>query len=191
MYVLGALINRRFGHFFQPPYSLAALADPRCSQEHRLRLKRDFMASRPCCLRPGLARDLRKRESFSVDSPLAESLFYSFGLAMGLSLSDTERQHKVNKVFNAAAGGGAVWHRLVAHAVNHHAKAQLNKHRQERAEFEEQVASLPALPATSSSAASAVSGSSLGIPTKAKRRPGVEDALTDSGPRQKRAKVIR
>ena len=46
----------------------------------------------------------------------------TWALSITLSLSDTERQHATNKRFNHQAGGGSVWHKLAAHAVNKNAK---------------------------------------------------------------------
>jgi len=55
-----------------------------------------------------------KVAAFDLDSADANTVFFAFGLSCTLSMSDTERQHASNKTYNAASGGGVMFHQLVA-----------------------------------------------------------------------------
>ena len=66
------------------------------------RLAKEFISKRPCCHRPGLARELREDEGLDLGSPQVRTLIGAWALSVTLSISDTERQHATNKRSSAA-----------------------------------------------------------------------------------------
>lgn len=139
-------LRRRHGHFLRPPYAFASLVDDRTTPEHSAQILRDFTAKRACCHRPGLAQMLRQSPKCrSLDSPEARAFFHSWALSTTLSLSDTERQHSVNKRHNQASGGGMLWHQLAAKSINHNARSLLCKRGKQQEEHDEHFSALQAL----------------------------------------------
>ena len=99
-------LEKRHGHFLQPPYSFAALADNTTPPAYNAQVLRGFRALRPCCQRPGLARQLRQEPHCQhLDSEEAQTFMFAWALATTASLSDTERRHAVNRRLNLSAGG--------------------------------------------------------------------------------------
>jgi len=167
-------LRHRHGHFLKPPYSLASLADDRTTPEYAAQVVRDFNAKRACCHRPGLAQTLRLSPlRQSLGSPEAKAFFHSWALSATLSLSDTERQHSVNKRHNLAAGGGLALHQLAAQAINHSARSLLRRRAKQQKEHEEHFKKLaaPAAPAAPACAGADAGAGALQPQTPKPRSP--------------------
>ena len=107
------------------PWPLVALSDDRRSQSHKEAILQAFMGKRPCCLRPGLARQLRITASedgdgASLASPLWRNIFYHMARVLDLSTVGVERRHAWNR---RGSHDTTRWATFAAAAVNREAKA--------------------------------------------------------------------
>ena len=139
--LVASSVRRRHGHYLEAPYSLTALADERTPENYKQQVLRNLASKLPCCHRPGMARDLRKRPlDWSGDE--ARVVLFAMALTFSLSLSDTERQHAANKGYNSRAGGGALFHQFAASSVCRLARAVLSKRAVQHKEHEAELRQL-------------------------------------------------
>ena len=61
-----ASIQRRHCHLLKAPFSFSSIVDERTSSTEKLALAESFMQNRPCCVRPGLARDIGRKIFFPI-----------------------------------------------------------------------------------------------------------------------------
>ncbi|CAE7945648.1 unnamed protein product [Symbiodinium necroappetens] len=93
-------LHRRYeANILRYPFKLFGVADARRTAEHTS-LCKDFFKTSPCCLPPGLARELRQQEtekSFIDELPVWRWLFLLSSLIIKLTIAGVERRHAVHK----------------------------------------------------------------------------------------------
>ncbi len=119
------------------PLSLFALGDARRASEHAV-VARDFMQMRPCCLPPGMARQLRLHpdmsEALLCSGPQQEAFFGASAMAW-VSMSDIEGRHAKSR---RMAHAQMPWHVFAAASTNREATDLRNlRQRRESASAEE------------------------------------------------------
>jgi hypothetical protein len=129
-----ASVRRRHGHYLGAPFNWAAIVDDRTVPGELETMQAIFNRVKPCCHRPGLARDAREEGVAFTDASFKRRAA-CFAGGVTLSLSNTERLHAVNKAFNRGAGGCAAFSNMCCHAVNCAAKSQQAKRRQEHTQL--------------------------------------------------------
>ena len=78
----------RHGHYLEPPYTLIRLVDERVPAPTREDIEQQFRRTPACCLRPGLAQDIRARD-LPLSGPSAAWLAaWATSITMSLSNAD-------------------------------------------------------------------------------------------------------
>ena len=126
-------VYRKHKHtLFCFPWRLAALADERlCGVDLRQRIATKFVSTSPCCVKFGLARQLRLRNInvASLMGPLWRNFFIMMARLRTMQIADVERRHRRNRVLTQMHKS---WHHFVASYIAHEAKALLSVWLQER-----------------------------------------------------------
>ena len=117
---------------------LFMLGDRRRRGEHA-GLKRKFMSFRPCCLKPGAARELRKQEGIEqkLDDPVLQLGLEEAAYVTWVSIVDLERRHARHRHI---ANPDMPWELFAAFSTHQEAKLQM------AARHASAVAELPSLP---------------------------------------------
>ena len=111
------------------------LADARCTQWGRDLVLNDFSTTPSCCLRPGMAQQLKAART-DLRDPRNCQWIPAWALTATLSISDTEWAHATNRRFSQPARGATVrFEGIAANGILHHAKASLNASKRRQAAF--------------------------------------------------------
>jgi hypothetical protein len=94
-----------------------------CGQPHRS--SEEFDGTRSCCLRHGVARNLRER-GMVITHPHVLTWLVCWAISQHHSLSDTERSHSYNRRFCKMSNGTTTWDQLASFAVNAASRYVLN-----------------------------------------------------------------
>jgi hypothetical protein len=151
IFSVAAWNHRRHGIYTKLPFSLAGAIDGRLPRSSRMAPVNDLLGKSPCCIEPGVARDLAERRVGVDERPLSVDDFEApplqlsilcFATTVTLSLCDTERKHARGRRW---VQDGSSFQQFAAEYCNIEAR-ELFKARTMVAEKKELVSSSDAVP---------------------------------------------